>query len=97
MNINSKDAKYFEDSYLKFYYSDSSGKLMKKGHQLMENFNFDKHDDILEVGAGFMPHISFLKNSKPCRRLIILLPILAKTKVLSTLIPLYFLSNRIQR
>ena len=62
MNINSKDAKYFEDSYLNLYYSDSSGKLMKKGHQLMENFNFDKHDDILEVGAGFMPHISFLKN-----------------------------------
>ena len=58
----SEKAKYTEEDYHKNYYSGVSGKLMRQNHIILEQFDFEAKDKILEIGGGFHPHVDFVKH-----------------------------------
>ena len=45
----SEKAKYTEEDYHKNYYSGVSGKLMRQNHIILEQFDFEAKDKILEM------------------------------------------------
>ena len=61
--IDKKLSKKLEKLYTKECYSGTSGLLFNKSHESMEKFlNKSKYNNILEIGAGIIPHIQFLKH-----------------------------------
>jgi ubiquinone/menaquinone biosynthesis C-methylase UbiE len=50
-----------EIDYKKYLYSGFLGKLFHINHKLMEDYNFKPMEKILEIGAGFMPHVDYIK------------------------------------
>tara|TARA_B100001057_G_C22565852_1_gene839152 strand:+ start:188 stop:847 length:660 start_codon:yes stop_codon:yes gene_type:complete len=57
------NTKYQEQTYRELYYGGSVGGLLKKCHQKLENYNFNEHNTILDIGIGFVPHKDYLKKS----------------------------------
>ena len=58
-----KKNNYDPDKYKEYMYSGFLGKLFKRNHELMEVYKFKNNSKILEIGGGFVPHISYINHS----------------------------------
>ena len=61
--IDKKIISKIENKYNDECYSDMTGTLFNSSHKMMEKYlNKSNYTDILEIGAGTSPHISFIKH-----------------------------------
>ena len=61
--IDKKITSKIENKYNDECYSDMTGTLFNSSHKMMEKYlNKSNYTDILEIGAGTSPHISFIKH-----------------------------------
>lgn len=63
MNNKKKKLVYDYHNYLEDNYSGLSGYLFRRGHiDLEKNLHKSSYDNVLEIGAGMSPHITYIKH-----------------------------------